>query len=192
MKKRRLGKGGYFFLIDSILALGVIAIGGFLVFSLYAQAQSKAEPAILSEDIMDFFANTKISEVNNPYAGLGGTLWCEESKPGGLCPGEQLTANGENSLLQQIGIFYEKSKANGCYTALARKFILELTKNTLPPQYTFEFWIDGQLLHPETEQSQSKNDANVLIPSKKMVYGILNPQTGDLFGPYTAEVLVWQ
>ncbi len=192
MKKRWLAKRGYFFLIDSMLALGVIAIGGFLVFSLYAQVPSKAEPAILSEDIMDFFANTKISGVNNPYAGLGGTLWSEESKPGGLCPGEQLTANGENSLLQQIGIFYEKSKTNSCYTALAGKFILELTKNILPQQYTFEFWIDGQLLYPETEQSQSKNDANVLIPSKKMVYGILNPQTGDLFGPYTAEVLVWQ
>ncbi len=176
MKKRWLDKRGYFFLIDSMLALGVIAIGGFLVFSLYAQAPSKAEPAILSEDVMDFFANTKISEVNNPYAGLGGALWAQGK-----------ITNAENSLLQQVGIFYANNDI-----ATARTFIEELTKNTLPPQYTFEFWIDGQLLYPEAEQSQSKNAANVLVPSKKMAYGILNQQTGDLFGPYTAKVLVWQ
>ena len=175
MKKRWLSKRGYFFLIDSMLALGVIAIGGFLVFSLYTKPQSKAEPAILSEDVMDFFANTKISEVDNPYAGIGGTLWTQGK-----------ITNAENSLLQQVGIFYANNDI-----AIASTFIEELTINTVPQQYKFEFWINSQLLYPATE-SDSKTAAKVLIPSKKMVYGILNPQTGDLFGPYTAKVIVWQ
>ena len=57
---------------------------------------------------------------------------------------------------------------------------------------TVEFWINNQLVFPDTEQTDSKNAALVLIPSKKMVYGIMDLETGDMFGPYTAEVLVWQ
>jgi|TARA_B100001971_G_scaffold101662_1_gene93712 hypothetical protein len=207
MKKRCLvGRRGYFFLIDSIIALGVLAVGTFLIFTLYANVPSKEEPTILSDDIMDFFANNKIKDVDNAYAGLGGTLWETEGQAGGLCPGEELTANAENTLLQQVAEFYEKSQGaggNSCYfnldnnnpnepEDLAEKFIADLTKNTLPQQYTFEFWMDDQLLYPDTEQTDSKNAAKALIPSKKIVYGILNKETGDMFGPFNAEVFVWQ
>ena len=192
MKKRCLDRRGYFFLIDSIIALGVLAVGTFLIFALYANVPSKEEVAILSDDIMDFFANNKIKDVNNEYAGLGGTLWEEEGGDTGLCPGEELTANVENTLLGQVAEFYEKSAGNSCYLGLAQKFIDELTKNVLPLEYTFEFWMNGQLLYPDTEQTDSKSATKVLIPSKKIVYGILNKETGDMFGPYNAEVLVWR
>jgi hypothetical protein len=207
MKKRcLLNRRGYFFLIDSILALGVLAIGIFLIFTLYSNVPSKEQSVILSDDIMDFFANNKIKDIDNPYAGLGGTLWSQEGGVVGLCPGEELIANGKNTLLQQLAIFYEKSQGvggNPCYfnlddnipsepEDLAEKFIAELAQKSLPQQYTFEFWIDGQLLYPDVEQIDSKRAANVLIPSKKIVYGILKKETGDMFGPYNAEVLVWQ
>jgi hypothetical protein len=59
--------------------------------------------------------------------------------------------------------------------------------------------LGDQLLYPiyATPQGQkdhldAKDAADVLIPSKKIGYGILDEQTGDMFGPYTAEVLVWQ
>jgi hypothetical protein len=52
--------------------------------------------------------------------------------------------------------------------------------------------MDDQLLYPETEQTVSKSKTKVLIPSKKIAYGIMNQETGDMFGPYNAEVLVWQ
>jgi len=203
MKKRCLvGRRGYFFLIDSIIALGVLAVGTFLIFTLYVNVPSKEEVTILSDDIMDFFANNKIKDVDNAYAGLGGTLWETEGQAGGLCEEEELTANGENTLLQQIAIFYEKSQedtGNDCYfnpdnEDLIERFIRNLVENILPPQYKFEFWMDDKLLYPATvtEQADSKNAAEVLIPSKKIAYGILNPQTGDLLGPYDTEVLVWQ
>lgn len=217
MKKSCLNKKGYFFLIDAVLALGVLAIGGFLIFSLYFQTPPESGPTILSEDIMEFFANTQIKNLNNPYAGLGGLLWSTEGSSSGLCPGEQFTADGETSLLQQVGIFYKKSQGaggNSCYfnqndnnpnipEDLIEKFIGTLTEDTLPPQYSFEFWLYDlgdpndpnddlrQLLYPAIEQSQLKNSARVLMPSKRMVYGVLDPQTGEMFGPYTAEVIVW-
>jgi|SRR3989338_1593794 len=193
MKKRCLvNRRGYFFLIDSVIALGVLIVGVFLIFSMYTKVPSKEQSTILSDNVMDFFANNKIKDVNNLYAGLGGELWAKEGQAGGLCPGKKLTQNSENTLLQQLAEFYEKSAGNSCYLALARKFIVNLTKNTLPPQYAFEFWINGQLLYPNTEQVGSKNAAQVLIPSKRIVYGNVNKETGEMFGPYTAEVLVWQ
>ena len=210
--KKRLDKRGYFFLIDSILALGVLAVGAFLIFTFYVSVPSKEEPSILSDDLMDFFANNKIKDVNNEYVSLGGTLWETEGQPGGICNGEELTVNGETTLLQQIAIFYKKSQGdtgNSCYfdpdnEDLIERFIGSLVTNTLPLQYKFEFVLKDQLLGDQllypiyaTPQEQkdhldSKNAANVLIPSKKIVYGILDEQTGDMFGPYTAEVLVWQ
>jgi len=201
MKKRRLlNRKGYFFIIDSIIALGVLAIGVFLVSNLYIDVPSKDEPAILSEDIMDFFANNKIKDTDNPYVGLSGTLWSEEGEATGLCPGESLTANAENTLLQQIAYFYEKSVDNSCYLDIIEKLIISLTKNILPPQYTFEVLIHDTIggtttrLYPKNPSQghlDSKESTRVLIPSKKIVYGI-NQETGEIFGPYAAEVLIWQ
>ncbi|MCH8004504.1 MAG: hypothetical protein IH934_07805 [Nanoarchaeota archaeon] len=193
--KKRLNKKAYFFLIDSILALGVLAVGAFLIFTSYLSVPSKEEPEILSDNVMDFFANNKIKDINNPYAGLGGTLWQTEGQPGGICEGEELIANAETTLLQQIGEFYEKSSGNICYLELAEKFIAELTQNSLPPQYLSEFWVNDTLLYPQNptqEHIDLKNASGILIPSKKIVYGFLNQETGDLFGPYETEVIVWQ
>ena len=192
MKKRCLNRKGYFFLIDSMLALGVLAIGLFLIFAVYIKSPSKQEVTILSDDIMDFFASNRIKDVNNDYAGLGGTLWddpCIDFEP-----------NPENTLLQQVAEFYEKSAGDTCYLDLAEQFIIELTTNRLPPQYIFEFRIhDGSgsvtLIYPQSptqEHLDSKSATKVLIPSKKIVYGFSNIETGDMFGPYSAEVLVWQ
>ena len=193
MKKRYvLNKKGYFFIIDAVLALGVLAVGAFLIFTSYTDISSKEDPTILSEGIMDFFANNKIKGIDNKYAGLSGTLWTDEGKGGGLCEGVELTANAENTLLQQIAIFYEKSSDNSCYLNLAEKFILKLTENVLPQKYEFELWMDDQLLYRSTEQTDSKDAAEYLIPSKKIVFGILNQETGDMFGPYNAEVFAWQ
>ena len=124
--KKRFNRRGYFFLIDSIIALSVLAVGAFLIFTFYATLPARQAPSILSEDIMDFFANNQIKDIDNPYAGLGGTLWSTEGLPTGLCPGEELIVNGENTLLQQIGDFYGKSSGNSCYLDLAEKFIIHL------------------------------------------------------------------
>jgi len=180
MKKRSVsGRKGYFFLIDSILALGVLVVGGFLIFSSYAQAPPKEDATILAESLVDFFSNTKVKDANNPYAGIGGELW----KQG-------MITNGENTLLQQLGEFYAKNDL-----ATAEKFISNLTKNSIPQQYLFEFRMNDTLIYPKfpsQDHTNSKNAALVLIPSKKLVYGFLDEETGDLFGPYKAEALVWR
>tara|TARA_Y100000310_G_C20658744_1_gene803463 strand:- start:972 stop:1511 length:540 start_codon:yes stop_codon:yes gene_type:complete len=179
MKKRCcINRRGYFFLIDSVLALGVLAIGAFLIFTFYADVPEVEPPEILSEDIMDFFATSKIKDINNEYAGLGGELW-----------DSGVITNAENTLLQQIAEFYADDNLD-----IAEKFIVNLTVNSFPQQYIFEFRLNKELIYPKDpteEHLDSKSSTRILIPSKKIVYGI-NQETGDMFGPYNAEVLVWQ
>ncbi|MFH0867747.1 MAG: hypothetical protein V1831_00375 [Candidatus Woesearchaeota archaeon] len=180
MKKRcRVNKRGYFFLLDSVIALSVLAVGGFLIFASYTKTPSTEEATILSEDVMDFFANNEIKDVNNYYSGVGGELW-----------NLGLITDTETTLLQQVGIFYARNELD-----IAEQFIAALTKDSFPSQYTFEFWINGNLLYPKNpfpEHLKSKNTAKALIPSKKIVYGILDKETGEMFGPYNAEVIVWK
>lgn len=200
MKKRCLNKSAYFFVIDSMLALGVLAIGGFLIFTFYAQQPPSGSADILSEDIMGLFANSKISDINDPEVGLAGTYW-GSSEVLACNSGQPITLDTESSLLQQVAIFYELREINNkaCYVdEIARTFVEELTQNALPAQYGFEFWIDDDarskktLIYPASEQSSSKAASKVLIPSRKIAYGILNQETGQVFGPYSAEVLVWR
>src|SRR3989338_7566325 len=117
MEKRcMLNRRGYFFLIDSILALSVLVIGGSLIFSSYTQTQTKEDATALAESLMDFFSNTKIKDVNNAYAGIGGELWQQG-----------IITNEENTLLQQTAEFYAKNSQD-----IAEKFILNLTLNSVP------------------------------------------------------------
>lgn len=180
MKKRcKLNKQGYFFLIDSLLALGVLAVGGFLIFFSYTQVPHKEDATILAESLMDFFSNTRIRGINNQYVGMGGELWQQG-----------IITNGENTLLQQAGSLYATNGQD-----IAEKFIANITQNAIPEQYLFEFWINDTLLYPGNPSAahlDSKNSTRVLIPSRKIVYGFITEETGDLFGPYEAEVLVWR
>lgn len=188
--KKRLNKKAFFFLIDSILALGVLAVGGFLVLTFYLQVPSGNEPSILSEDVMDFFANNNVQDVNNAEVGLEGTYWSSAEVT--ACHGQTLTPNPGNTLLQQVAALYADSLSKTCYSSIARKYIEKLTQGTFPSQYAFEFWMDDALLYPAAEQIDAKNAAKVLIPSKRIIYGIRNQETGDMLGPYDTEVLVWQ
>lgn len=177
--KKRCNRKGYFFLLDSIIALGVLAVGAFLVFSTYTNAPFREDVSVLSEDIMQLFANNKIKDINNEYTRVGGTLWQQG-----------LINNSENTLLQQLGAFYATNNLD-----IAEKFIINITQNTLPQQFLFEIKIDDTLLFPQNPSSahiQSKEETAVLIPSRKIVHGILDKETGEMFGPYEAEVMVWQ
>jgi len=128
---------------------------------------------------MDFFSNTKTKDLNNEFAGIGGKLWQQG-----------LITNAENTLLQQLGLFYETSELD-----LAEEYVANLTQNSIPQQFIYEVWIDSTLIYPQSpspEHTESKEETRILIPSRKIVFGFKDEQTGELFGPYQTEVLVWQ
>ena len=174
MKKR-----GYFFMLDATLALFVLIIGVFLVLSFTLEAPTPAQVGFITSDIMNFLSGTKIKDLNNPYAVIGGELW----KQGTI-------TDQENTLLQQAGEFYYMKKDD-----LAEKFLQNVSEQIVPQEFRYEIWIDDSIIYPRNPDAGhilSKNKTNLLLTSKKLTFGIVNKTTSEIWGPYKAEVYAWQ
>ena len=172
-------KKGYFFVLDATLALFVLAIGIFLVASFFLNSPQPVQVGFISDDLLNFFSNTRIKDFNNQYAGIGGELW----KQG-------LITDPDNSLLQQIGEFYATGK-----TDAAEKLIQNVSVAIVPYQFDYEFWMDSAILYPKTPSAKhisSKSNTSLLLTSKKITFGIINKTTSNIWGPYKAEVFVWE
>lgn len=172
-------KRGYFFVLDAALGIFVLAIGAFMIASLYISFPEPSQVSLLSDDFLNFLSNTQIKELNNPYGGIGGQLW----KNGSI-------TNKDNSLLQQIGEFYSKGQYD-----LAEKFIQNVSANTVPSQFNYELWMDNLILYPRNPDSgeiASKSKTELMLTSKKITFGVVSTANSSLWGPYKAEVFVWQ
>ena len=172
-------KRGYFFVLDAILGLFIIVIGMVVILSSYLNAPQPVQVSLLSDDLMFFLSTRKIQDLNNPYAGLGGQLWNNDT-----------ITDGSNTLLQQIGEFYKKKDFD-----TAEKFIQNVSQDVVPSQFRYEVWIDNTLLYPQNPSAghiQSKKNTELLLTSKTITFGILNKTTSDVWGPYKAEIFVWE
>ena len=172
-------KRGYFFILDAVLALIVLVVGVFLITSSYVSVPQPVQVEILSDDLLGFLSNTKIRELNNPYAGIGGVLW-----------NQGLITAADNSLLQQIGELYSANKPD-----IAEKFIANVSAGIVPSQFRYEVWMNNAILYPRVpaiEHANSRNSTGLLLTSKKLTFGIMNKTTSNIWGPYKAEVFVWE
>lgn len=166
-------------MLDAALGLFILVIGVFLVTSLYVDLPKPTQVELLSDDLLNFLSNVKIKDLNNQYAGIGGDLW----KQG-------IVTEPENTLLQQIGEFYATNKLD-----IAEQFIQSVSKEVMPPQYKYEVWLDGYLLYPRAptpEHISSKSSTTILLTSKQITFGIKNKTISSVWGPYKAEVFVWE
>jgi len=165
--------------IDAVLGLFILVMGVFLIMSSYINSPEQTQVSLLSDDLMNFLSNTKIKDLNNPYAGIGGSLWNNGT-----------ITDPENTILQQIGEFYAANNLD-----IAEKFVQNVSKNVMPSQFRYEFWIDGQLIYPRNPNAahiKSKSDTELLLTSKKITFGLINRTTTNIAGPYKAEVFVWE
>lgn len=166
-------------MLDATLALFVLVIGVFLVLSFAVDVPQPAQVGFIASDIMNFLATTKIKDLNNPYAGIGGELW----KNG-------IITDEKNTLIQQAAEFYYKKNS-----ALAEKFLQNVSEPIVPAQFYYEVWIDNSRVYPLAPSSghaSSKDKTNLLLTSKKLTFGVVNKTTSEIWGPYKAEVYAWQ
>lgn len=172
-----MDKRGFFFTLDAVMALMIVGIGLFLVLSAYFFVPSVSRTEVISQDALTFLSTTTIENLNDPYAGIGGTLWDEGR-----------ITQPENTLLQQIGEF----KARGD-EATASLFITALLENIVPENYGLQVEVDGGSIYPlQAEQAEaSQAGTDVLISKETIVYGISNTTTYDLWGPSVVRVKVW-
>ena len=172
-------KRGYFFVLDAMLGLFILVIGIFLVTSSYLDVRKPTQVGLLSNDLLDFLSNNKIGNLNNAYAGIGGELWKNST-----------ITNADNSLLQQIGEFYATNHLD-----TAEKFVQNVTKDVMPAQFNYEVWVNNMLVYPRFPTQQhidSKSSTQLLLTSKVITFGIVNKTTSSIWGPYKAEVFVWE
>lgn len=174
-------KKGFFFTFDAILALGVLVVAFMLILSTFYHQPEQKQTAIYSEDLMDLFATTKVNEVQKDDVFR---MWCDRCS-GGL----HLIENPENTLLEQMGEFYYKadSQANPDYYKHAETIARSISQGLVKQQYSYSIYINSTLIYNLTRTEQE--NATLLIAAKRLAYGMVGQQ---LWGPYIAEVRVWQ
>ena len=177
-------------MLDAMLGLTILIVGVFLISTSYINAPQPTQVGLLSNDLINFLSNVKIKDLNNPYARIGGELW----KNGEI-------TEADNSLLQQIGEFYEKYQIasdiniKNKYLDLMEKFIINVSQDSIPSQFRYEIWINSFILYPKepsSEHAASKKNTKLLLTSKKITFGTIDRTTGDIWGPYKAEAFVWE
>ena len=67
-----------------------------------------------------------------------------------------------------------------------------LTVNLLPPQYSVVIEVNNGTAIEElySQKVREESEAEVLIPSRKIVFG--SASFNELFGPYTITTKVWE
>ena len=172
-------KRGYFFFLDAILGLFVLVIGVLLITSSYVNIPKPTQVGLLADDLLGYLSTKKIKDLNNPYAGIGGELWDQD-----------IIIDADNSLLQQIGEFYATNEL-----VIADKFIENVSKGVVPLQFNYEVWLDNKVLYPRLQSAAhnaSKTNTQIMLTSKTITFGLINKSTSDIWGPYKAEVYVWE
>jgi len=161
-------KKGQFFSIDVFVAIAIIAVGLFVLYTSKSIQPSTAQTSALSTDLMGSFNSLKVYEVDNPYV-------------------IELIQNGnitrtDNTLLQQISEFYIDGKPD-----LAGNVTEKVTAGVLPLQYAFSLYLDGTSIYES--RPFDVNSPNV-IATKRLVAGVKNSTL--FWGPILAEVRVWR
>jgi len=161
-------KQGYFFTLDALIAVGVLIAGMIWILSINTYVPSQTQTTFTAEDSINTIANIRLYELNSRYV-------------------DMLVDNGtvtrkDNTLLEQVGEFYYRNDLPS-----ASSFVENVSSGQIPQQYGFELLIDGNSIYAS---STTSNTTALLISKKVIISGIANRTL--MYGPYEAEVRVWQ
>jgi len=165
--------------VDSMVALGVLAVGIVLIFSMNVEEPRTEQSYTIAEDTMNILTHNRIKNINDPYAG----------------PNSVLSRNGnitdiERTLSEQIGEFYFRNQTKNCdfCIGLINNFLTNITQNLIPAEYNYYIYIDNTSVF--NHSSTPISSATFIVPARAIVHGIYN--TSELFGPYMLEVISWR
>ena len=161
-------KKAYFFLVDSLIALGVLAVGLILIFSYNSAAPRTEQPFTVSDDVITTLNSYRIMDINNYYLTTleeNGNI-TDPTKP----------------LLEQIGEFYYLNKKK-----LIVEFLDNVTHDLIPDNFNYMIMIDGVNVY--NHSTMLIGAGRYVIPARTITHGLLNPT--DMYGPYIVEVLSW-
>ncbi len=196
-----MNRKAFFFTIDTIMALGVLVVGFLLILSTHTYQPIESQTIFFSKDLLQVFSTTKVDQADNA---LIFQMRCTDCDCGTNCG---LITNLDNTLLEQLGEFIYRSE-NGCSEPClnaAKEIATSVSQSLINPQFSYEFVIKDTTGNPcnyctkenadyayymLNKTKITKDKTNLLIVSKRLIYGIADNE--HMFGPYVAEVRVWQ
>lgn len=168
-------KQGYFFTLDSFLAVSVIIVGLFVIFSYRTYIPDPDQTSMYAQQIGGILGANPLYELNNQYL-------------------DNLRSDGnitqsDNSLLEQIGEFYYRNLTKGCLfcLGLANQSVQNISKGLIDPKYGFRVVLENNTVY---ESDQNELDSELVVSNKRIVFGVYNGT--ESWGPYAAEVRVWR
>ena len=164
----KMKKKAYFFLVDSLIALGVLAIGLILIFSYNSSAPRTEQTFTVSDDVIKTLNSYQIRDINSYYL-------------------TNLQNNGNitdstKPLLEQVAEFYYLNKR-----ALIIEFLDNVTNNLIPDNFNYMIIINNDNVYNHT--TMPIEAGRYVIPSRTITHGLLTPT--EMYGPYIVEVLSW-
>jgi len=170
LKKSRRG---FFFILDTLLALVVLFSGLALILTNSVQAPLTAQAAFTAQDLLTQLSNTRINDSSNSViinARFNGTISSDD---------------GYRSLLEEIVYLYYKSNFGSAAE------ITNATAATLvPANYNALFEINQTIIYSKNVSTNTEAQAPFVLTDRRIIIGLTN--TSQLFGPYIVEFHIWQ
>ena len=209
-----MSKRGQYFTIDAFIALVVISTGLILVIAATSYSPSPRQPEDLAEELVSSFVEQKINEINNEF--LKERIKAAHDDP----PDECGITNAHNTILQQAYEFKFNCQSSSpplCCNIPpfvdnppAELLLEAVADDLIPKQYGFELLIYDGLPEPriyyrlpaldpalppnpdiDKVVSKSQEETELLVSGKRLIFG-KDDRTKIFWGPYDAEVRVWQ
>lgn len=171
----KMNKKGYFFIIDSVMGVAIMIAAVTYLYNIHSYEQPKNQLFMLTDNLMNFIATTKIATLNNPYSDY--------------LQGNGNITNNENTILEQINEFFYREK-NGCIYCrdISTAFLVNMTDGIIETQYNFKISLNNETIYEKSKFSETKS--LLTLKTGKIVYTFINGTI--LYGPSYAEVVVWQ
>ena len=169
-------KKGFLFTLDIMLCVIIIVMGFLLAWSSLSTEPPKEQPYLLADSIASLMVDTKNYEILDKF-----------NPSGGLRDEIENNQDLENSMWEQIGIFYLEDPEHH----LLDNYIGESLNKSLPPQYAMAVFFDGVQVYNSTlgALGHNQSEAPFLVISKRLIVLVMNDTI--LKGPYIGEVRVW-
>lgn len=174
-------KKAYFFTIDGLVALGILIIGFFLIYSAFLYQPPELQAELFASDLNDFLDKTKIKEFDENHKGFAPIFKLKDIDP-------------ERTVIEQAAYYCSEEKKD---LAKALAGLSTSQGEIIREQYGFEVLIKNW--NPNFEDpnpcvllrrgNKENQNPDLIITSKDVVY--FN-KGNEVIGPIIAEVNVWQ
>lgn len=170
-----MDKKGYFFTLDSFLAISVIVVGLLVIFSYRTYVPDSDQTSLYAEQIGGILGSNSLYEFNNVYL--------DKLKNDGNI------TRADNSLLEQLGEFFYRNETLSCgyCLKLANETVANISKGLIDSKYGFRVVLENVSVF---ESNDDENRSELVVSNKRLVFGVYNDT--DSWGPYSAEVRVWR